>query len=218
MVGPGERRRTGSRALAGVLGLLALGVAVSLSGACSLNESCDPATDPDCVPTGPPVVLDGGPSPDAAVYQTYHYVLVRDQESTGTAGTELDAVELISGGQTFYADSYYDFIEGAGKQHISTTQDPNVALGPPGSDADGGVSTVFLGGTGGSIAVSFGGKRELAEGDQVRVYTADGGPGRFGIYVGVEPKENSQYWVTCTPSATVIPECPVPPLPPVAAN
>jgi hypothetical protein len=196
------------------LWVLPLLLATAVAGGCELEE-CDPDAG-ECDPN--PEVRD---AQTGTIYQTYRYVLVRDQHQnspTGTAGVDIDAVSLTrGGGRIYFADTWHEYIAGPGVQQGSMSRDPNQALGPPGGDAgaciSGGGSSVMLGGTGGSIVVSFGGEMEIAEGDLIRVITCDGGPDEFGIFIGGEPKASSPRWVTCSASATGTPECPVPPLP-----
>lgn len=199
------------------LGVILLLGTILAAGGCELSENCDPETDPDCVEMPPPVT--GRDAKVGTTFQTYHYVLILDQESNETGGMELDAVALVKGGSVHYADTFHECIQGEGIQNVKGSTDCNQALGPPGPDGgpctSGGKSSVFLGGTGGSIVLSFSGKDSIADDDLVRVITCGGGPGKFGIYIGVEPKASSPHWVACTKSATVSPECRVPTLPEV---
>jgi hypothetical protein len=194
-------------------------------GACELEEECDPATDPDCQ------VADAGGDTggtdaggDVQQFQTYNYVLVMDLEDPDTAGVDLDAIALIAGGSTFYADDWHECILGPGIEAagVTTTVDCNQALGPPNNQAGEctGSDTFYvnLGGTGGSIVVSFDGLREIATGNQVRVYDCGRVPDEYSIRVGVGTQVSDPDWVTCTPSASGVGECTVPNLPPVPIN
>jgi hypothetical protein len=200
-----------SRAISLTTPLSLLAAAALLVGAlpgCPLDEECDPDTDPDCV----------ADAPDAGSGETrpYQFVLVEDLEEAGTLGVELDAVALIKGGTTIYADQAQECILGEG---TTDKNDCNRALGPP-DNATGQCTPsddfyVNLGGTGGSLVVSFNGLTEINTGDQIRVYDCGFVPDEYRILVGTETSATAGNWVVCTPSASGIGECTVPDLPPV---
>lgn len=153
---------------------------------------------------------------DAASANTYTYVLIEDLEDDTTVGVDLDAVALMHGGTTYYADEWHEYITGPGIDSSNNT-DCSQALGPPdnaaGECTSGDSFFVNLGGLGGSVVVSFDGRRELNTGDEIRVWDCGPVPDEYRISVGVGSSVTDPNWVLCASVASGVSACTVPALP-----
>ena len=153
---------------------------------------------------------------DAASGNIYTYVLIEDLESVDTVGVDLDAVALIHNGSTYYADEWHEYIQGPGIETSNHT-DCGQALGPP--DNEMGECTaadsffVNLGGLGGSVVVSFDARRELVQGDTIRVYDCGLVSDVYRVSVGVGSSVTDPNWVLCANDASGLAECTIPALP-----
>jgi hypothetical protein len=160
-------------------------------------------------------------------YLPYRYVLILDRESPDTAGMDLDAVALLSGGSTFYADDVHQYVGASGLEatHVETFNDPVQALGPPNNEqgeCTPGSDTFYvnLGGAGGFIVVSFADGREILTGDIIRVYEC-GLPSEADVYdvmIGTETSASDPHWVACALNTSGVTECIVPELPLIPEN
>jgi hypothetical protein len=195
--------------------LLMMALAGLVLGGCPLDEN-NGGSGGDAGDAGD-VLPDG--DTDADQFRPYRYVLILDQESIDTGGIELDAVALIQGGETYYADDWHECIQGPGIENVTTTRDCNMALGSPNNEAGECESDdtfyVNLGGLGGSIIVSFDAEREIETGDAIRVYECGRVADDYKVDVGVGTSVTDPDWVRCLEDGSGVAECTVPELPPV---
>lgn len=187
-----------------VLSVVLMGWGLS---ACELNETCDPATDPDCIPadTGADQTTDTG-TDQGGQFQTYHYVLVqdRDQNASGDRpGADIDAVELDKGGSPVYLSQVHE--SGRGDETPSgANADFNNAIGSPDADCGPGTTDpsdwdpngfVSLGGDGGYFIGSFSGLAEIEAGDELTVYACAGELSEeWDLRVGLATTLNDPNW------------------------
>ena len=215
-----------------LVAVFALGTGLALTG-CELQESCDPATDPDCV-----VADTGGDTggntdmgtTDTGQGQSYHYVLIEDREPAGsssqthTAGADIFGVQLMKNGQTYNASDVHACNFGGGDNAHAT--DCTQALGVPVGDCSTTRTAdyVALGGQGGQLIVSFGTLEEIVTGNEIKVYEcgAEHNPGaleeHYDAFVGVATDPNASTWQECIRQGTGETTCTVPSLPHVARN
>lgn len=217
--------------------ILTTGMAFGTIG-CELEESCDPATDPECEVSDAGDTGGGGQDTNedtgGGQFQTYNYVLIVDEEDpdlsspTSTAGVDIYGVQLVrsAGGATFNASQVHACNFGSGDNDRAT--DCNQALGAPDSTCSPSSNSptyVSLGGNdGGELIVSFGNLEEIVQGDQVIVYecgTAEN-PGAtqedYDFFVGVSTDPNASTWIECANDVTGTSTCTVPSLPQIPRN
>ena len=152
--------------------------------------------------------------PDASCTPVYRYLMVSDlssSQSPPNPGADVDAVELIHGGQSYYGTRVTDsFIP---TDVVNETPDPSEAIGQP--DIGGGESHacdysnghahwVSLGG--GQVVFSFDGNQPVQDGDTVIVYECgrQGSTGiddPFEIALGSGSRIDDTGWVTIVDSA-----------------
>ena len=216
-----------------LVAVFALGTSMALTG-CELQESCDPATDPDCVvadaASDTTTGGDMGTSDTTTEGQSYHYVLIEDREPAGsssqthTAGADIFGVQLVKNGTTFNASDYHVCNFGGGDNAHAT--DCTQALGTPVGDCSTSRTAdyVALGGEGGQLIVSFGQLEEILSGNEIKVYEcgAEHNPGaleeHYDAYVGVSTSPSASTWVECVRGGTGESTCTVGTLPFVPRN
>jgi len=195
--------------------------ALTLGSGCELSESCDPDMDPDCVDADPDTRTPDTDTDSQGTdqYQSYYYVLVLDQEESGsneygTNGVEIDGVALLHGGSSNYADTVEEIGFGSGETDFT---DSNQVLGTPESSCDTEDGTfVSLGGsggqTGGYVIVSFvdstaGGPQAIVEGDGIQVFGCTGAFEKYSVFVGVDPHRDDPHWHLCGENLSGISQC-----------
>lgn len=200
-------------------------IVLALTAGCDLFEDCDPETDPDCVETdsGPDTQNPDTQDPDQ--YQHYYYVLVLDQEESGssaygTNGAEIDGVALWHGGSSTYADTVEAIGFGSGE---TSFQDESAVLGVPEGSCDTEEGTfVSLGGTGGQtggfLVVSFVDSatddlQAIVEGDGIQVFGCEGSVEKYSVFVGVSPTRDDPHWVACGELMSGVSQCTIANLP-----
>ncbi len=169
---------------------------------------------------------ENGDDDDGPAFAPYRYVMIVDQEDPGTssasstAGADIDAVELVSGGSVSDATQIENCWFGDGDNSAATNCSD--ALGAP----DNGCSPdapdfVSLGGSGGILVVSFGPDTEIFAGDVIIIYECgrDQNPGatdeHYDVWVGVSSGLDEPDYVQCMADGTGIAQCTVPTLPQV---
>lgn len=198
-----------------------------LSSGCELNETCDPNTDPGCKPP----VGDGGTDTDAKAIKSlpYTFVYVADLTSdgrNGVGGADIIGIELIQGGSSFYASQVHSCEFGALDNSLAKncnvaqgvpTQDPQSCPTPP---VAGQADFVSLGGTGGSLIVSFGLLKPIFTGDQIIVHACKRltGDELYNVYVGPSAQPSDPQWVSVIASGEGTQQGVVPTLPAVPSN
>jgi len=166
--------------LLAVVSMLALGFSMA---ACEMSESCDPATDPNCVPAdaGTDQTTDTGT--DQPTSQTYHYVLIQDLDQNASGdrpGADIDAVELDKGGSPLYLARIEESGFGVEPPTGSNRNFSNALGAPQGTcigeaPADWDPTTfVSLGGVGGYLIGSFTGLAAIETGDELTVHACSG--------------------------------------------
>lgn len=165
--------------LLAVVSMLVLGFTMA---ACEMSESCDPATDPNCE------VVDAGTDQttdtvsDQPQYQTYHYVLIQDLDSSPRLphpGADIDGVELSKGGVSYYLARIEEGAYGTVPPEDGSPNDNfNNALGRPQGTCVGRDDSqwdentfVSLGGTGGYLIGSFTDLVAIETGNELTVHT-----------------------------------------------
>jgi len=201
-----------------VLSMFVLGFSIS---ACELEETCDPETDPDCiVDAGTDTTQDQGTQ-----YQSFIYVLVEDKDqapSGDTPGADVDAVELIKGGTSYYVTEVHTAAFGSERPDGDNENFNNVLGAPEGTcdlnDSDTYDTFVSLGGDGGYFTGSFGTLEEIETGNQIRVHTCTGPASEeWDASVGVGTSISDPNWVlvivdgigTATGTVPTLPQIPI---------
>jgi hypothetical protein len=210
--------------------LAAASLGLGLAG-CELNEECDPATDPECRPadTGGDQADQGGDvSPDVQQFQTYNYILIEDRDRNASGdrpGADIDAVELRSGGTSYYLSQIHESGFGGEQPSGSNRNFQNATGAPQGqcigqSPANWDATTfVSLGGAGGYLIGSFQGTREIATGDQITVHACSGPQSEdWDLSVGVARTLNDDHWVMIIDGGVSVVQVTVPNLPQVPRN
>lgn len=193
--------------------LLALASALGLLlplWACELEE-CDPDTDPTCTETDTgvtPTDTGGGggggtdttdttPTPEVS----YRYVWIVDTGSRLSGshpGADIDSVEVIRNGQSFFGTNVTDWaISGI----TNAANDPNRATGRPRMGANGHECDVnarpphWFSLAGEYVVVDLGAQGAIRDGDTLVVYecgSASGGlDDSFDVYIGASPRVDS---------------------------
>lgn len=201
--------------LAQLASLLTLAAVCLVFGGCELEETCDPTLDPNCAFGGYDAGAGDGsgdgtgdgtgdgsgtepptPCPDgcgAGVCEdnecVYTHVLVQDisAELNGPhPGSDIDAIELISNGQSFFARTPTDFFSDA--TMTNDASDPSQVAGAPelagtpfACDVDAATEHWFSLATG-FVVVDFG--RPIREGDQIVVYECPGRVDEYDVSLG----------------------------------
>lgn len=169
-----------------LLALLCAAVPVSFTLACELDE-CDPTIDPTCELTdagtdtgGTETGVDPGPEP-AVPYRFLYLFDLSSALSGQHPGADIDAIELVRGGRSFYATTITDRFAEPGITNGASNA--NMLLGAP--QASGNPPACNLSANpphwyslaGGFVIVDFGANVTIEDGDEIVVYECSGSAG-----------------------------------------
>jgi len=139
--------------------------------------------------------------------------------ASGTAGADIDGLQLSQDGRILYATAVQSMQQGSGEVSEAASVSDAV-FGAPQNDCSPQAPTFLsLGGEGGEVVVSFGSLQPLSEGDLLTVFEcgkdqqATSTDDLYDVWVGTEADPNSGTWSRCVTAGTGIESCLVPPLP-----
>ena len=146
----------------------------------------------------------------------YLYVLVQDHTTAaepGMDGLDVDAIEVVRGGQSYAATELLECAFGTGDN--AEANDCNQALGAAGGNCSAQPAEhVSLGGDGGYLLLGFSNLGAIEAGDHVIVHECDAtDDGPYDVFVGVGATVSDPNWVVCAQTATGTTDCVVPTLP-----
>ena len=203
----------------GLLSAAALFSSLCVAG-CELDDECDPDAGEICEPTGS--VTDAGHdgTTDQEVVDEptgYRYVYVVDVGSRlgpPHPGADIDAVEVVVNGTSYYGTAITDRQQG---EPDNRADDPNQALGPPGPGGNGAAECdvdadpehwYSLGG--GWIIVDMGEDNLIESGSELIVYecgaSSGGNTDPYGVSIGVSSRldQGPQFFPVTTEAAGVL--------------
>lgn len=170
----------------------------------------------------------GGLTDTQTVTLPYLYVWINDKQSpfntdtTMTEGVDIDAVELISGGQSLFAETV-SLCQFAVGDNTDASDCNELLREPDGCDLNADDTEFVSLSRTGNVIVSFGSGVEIQAGDTITVHacdrTTDNPPRpeeRYDAFVGVSPTDTTDLnWVPCIINGSGVASCTVPALPQV---
>jgi hypothetical protein len=155
-----------------------------------------------------------------APYQYVRIVDLGDADGSveGTPGVDIDGIELVRGGEVYFATRYEELAFGADPVD-GLAANAGLAMGAPQGTCDpSSPDFVSLGGAGGALTVSFGDRQAFGPGDTVRVHECGDDSAesdvteRYEITLAPAVDSPAEEWVVCLVSGSGVSECKVPEL------
>lgn len=209
---------------------------LSLAVAAILISGCSAGPTPTAPPTPTPIIIYVTPSPapdtpaptEGQQFQTYHYVLLVDQDQNASGdrpGADIDGIELNKNGSTLFLSQIHESDFG-GVQPSGDNSNFDNALGSPEDECQekdpiywDRINFVSLGGDGGYLIGSFTGLAALEPGDTLTVHACAGPLSEtWTLSVGVSTDINDPNWLEIISAGVAVEDVTVPNLPQVPQN